>query len=115
MQDDLDRILSSEQDVVASSAFVRNVMAVVRREASNPASISFPWGRVAPALAICVVALIAFFVIAGLDSDRGTMIAGPVPQVFVRIVEDANRIGLEWIAIALVASLVPMRLALARS
>jgi len=90
-------------------------MAVVRREASTSASISLPWGRVAPALAICAVALIAFFVIAGLESDGGAMMAGPVPQVFVSVVENANRIGLECIAIALVASFVPMRLALARN
>ena len=41
--------------------------------------------------------------------------AGPVPQVFVSVLEDADRIGLAWIAMALVASFVPMQLALARN
>jgi len=38
MDENLDRILCSDQDVVPSSAFVRNVMAVVRHEASIPGS-----------------------------------------------------------------------------
>jgi hypothetical protein len=63
MDENLDRILSRDEDVVPSAAFVRNVMAAVHREASTPAPISFPWRRVAPGLGTCTVALTSFLVL----------------------------------------------------
>lgn len=113
MDINFDHILSNEKDVVPSAAFVRNVMAAVRREASSPAPISFPWRRVAPGLVIVAVALTAFLVVAVIQFREGS-VAGPVPQVLVNVVETANRVGLGWIALALVASFVPTRLVLAR-
>src|SRR5215469_659557 len=115
MDDNLDRILSTDQDVVPSSAFVGNVMAAVRREASTPAPIAFPWWRVAPGFVICAFALTAFVVIAAIQIYGGAAVAGPVPRVFVNVVETANRVGLGWIVLALVAALIPTRLALARN
>jgi hypothetical protein len=115
MDDDLDRILSDEQDVAPSSAFVENVMAVLRREASTPAPISFPWRRVAPGLAICAASLISLIVIFTIQFREGMVLAGPLPRAFANVVADANSIGLEWIALALVASYVPTRLVLERS
>jgi len=115
MDDNLDRILSADRDIVPSSAFVRNVMAVVRHEASTLAPISFPWRRVVPGLAICAVALTAFLIVAIMQFRGGLAVAGPVPRVFVIVVEDANRVGLGWIVLALVASFLPTRLLLARN
>jgi len=115
MDDDLDRILSTGQDVVPSSAFVANVMAAVRRECKTPAPISFPWWRVVPGLAIGAVALTAFFIIAAIQLYAGAAVAGPLPRVFVNVVETTNRVGLGWIALALAASLIPMRLVLAKN
>src|SRR5271163_3934914 len=112
MEDNLDRILSSEHDIVPSSVFVGKVMAAVRREASTPAPISFPWWRVAPGLAICAVVLTTFLVFAVIQFHGGTAVAGPVPRIFVSVVENANSVGLGWIALALVASFVPTRLVL---
>ena len=43
--DDLDRILSSGDVLEPSSGFALDVMAAVRREASAPARVSFPWSR----------------------------------------------------------------------
>jgi len=115
MDDDLDRILSTDQDVVPSSAFVENMMAAVRREASTPAPISFPWWRVVPGFAIGTVALTAFLVIAAIQFYEGAAVAGPVPRVFVNVLETTTRVGLGWIALALVASLIPTRLVLAKN
>lgn len=114
MDDDLDRILSTEQDVVPSSAFVRNVMAAVRREASTPAPISFPWWRIVPGLAICAITLTTLFVVAVIQFRGSSAVAGPVPSLFVNVFETASRVGLGWVALALVASFVPTRLVLAR-
>lgn len=115
MDNNLDRILSRDQDVIPSSDFVRNVMVAVHREASAPAPISFPWWRVVPGLAICAVALTAFVIVAVIQFRGGSAGAGPVPSVFVNVVETANRVGLGWVSLALVASFVPTRLVLART
>ena len=115
MDDNLDCILSADEDIVPSSAFVRNVMVAVRREASTPAPISFPWWRVAPGLAVCGVALTAFLIIAVMQFYGGAAVAGPVPRIFVNVVETANCIGLRWVLLALVVSFVPTRLVLARN
>jgi len=113
--DDLDHILSGEPNIVPSSGFVTNVMRAVRREASIPAPIPFPWLWVAPGLAIGTVALIALFITIIMRiaaSDTG--IAGPMPQAFLIGIEEAIRIGLGWIALALFASFIPTRLVVAR-
>lgn len=68
MDKNVDRILSSDQDVIPPSDFVRSVMAAVHREASTPAPISFPWWRVVPGLAVCGIALTALLVIALFNS-----------------------------------------------
>jgi hypothetical protein len=113
--DDLDRILSGEPNIVPSSSFVPNVMVAVHREASIPAPLPFPWLQVAPGLAIGAGALIALFIIVIMRfGGSGAVVAGPMPHLFVAILEEANSIGLAWIALALVASFVPMRLVVAR-
>ena len=113
--DDLDRILSGEPNIVPSSDFATNVMSAVRREASIPAPIPFPWLRVAPGLAIGTVALIALLItIIMRIAGSGTGVAGPMPQAFLTGVEEAHRIGLGWIALALFASFIPTRLVIAR-
>ncbi len=115
MDDNLDRILSADQDVVPSSAFVSNVMTAVRGQASTPAPIAFPWWRVVPGLAISILALAGLFIIVVNQFRRGSAVAGPVPLIFVNVTETANRVGLGWIALSLVASFFPMRLVLARN
>jgi|SRR5277367_283394 len=114
MDNNLDRILSSDQDVIPSSQFVKNVMAAVHREASIPAPISFPWRRVMPGLAICVAALTSLLVVAGFQFWEGFAETGPVSIIFLNVVGVANRVELGWISLALVASFVPTKLALAR-
>src|SRR5215470_6644924 len=82
MDENLDRILCSDQDVVPSSAFVRNVMAVVRHDASTPGPIPFPWRRVVPGLVICAVALTALLVVAVIQFSGGA-VASFVPTRLV--------------------------------
>src|SRR5215469_12316757 len=57
--------------------------------------IPFPWRRVVPGLVICAVALTALLVVAVIQFSGGA-VARPVPRVFVNIVENANRVGLDW-------------------
>ena len=44
--ENLDRILSAEEELAPSSGFVSAVMERVREEAAAPAPIPFPWKRV---------------------------------------------------------------------
>jgi hypothetical protein len=109
--DELDRILSGGENIVPSPGFVLKVMGVVRREASIPAPIPFPWRRAIPGLAIGTTALITFLIIVVMQFARGNeVMAGPMPRVFVTIAEQANAVGLGWTALGLLASFVPMRL-----
>lgn len=66
--DDLDRILSEEDDIVPSSGFASSVMDAVRREATASPPIPFPWKRALPGVVgaaaglawvfVCVVSLV---------------------------------------------------------
>jgi hypothetical protein len=66
--DDLDRLLSEKDDIVPSSGFASSVMDAVRREATAPPPIPFPWKRALPGVVgaaaglawvlVCVVSLV---------------------------------------------------------
>lgn len=57
--DEIDRILSREQELLPSSGFSVSVMEAVRREAVEPPPIPFPWKRAVPGLLVAVAALVA--------------------------------------------------------
>jgi hypothetical protein len=56
--DELDRILSGEEDILPSSGFRDSVMDAVRNEAATPPPIPFPWARAVPGLAAFGLALL---------------------------------------------------------
>ena len=113
MEDNIDRILSGDQEVIPSPTFVRNVMATVRHVASTPASVPFPWLRVLPGLAIAAVGLIALLIIAITQFQTDVLATGPTPRVFVDLVRFAKGIGFGWIALAVFAAFAPTRLVFA--
>jgi len=55
--DEIDRILSHEDDISPSSGFVASVMEFARAEAATPPPIPFPWARALPGLVAGVAAL----------------------------------------------------------
>lgn len=62
--DDLDRILSrEEEEILPSSGFAASVMDAVRREANAPPPIPFPWRRALPLIAAASVALVLVVVV----------------------------------------------------
>ena len=112
--DNLDHILSCDQDVIPSSQFIRNVMAAVHSEASLPAPIPFPWWHVMPGLAVCLVALACMAVLAIPQVWVSLPGTDPVSSTFLNFVGIASHLDLGWISLALVVSLAPTKLALAR-
>jgi len=121
--DELDRILSEKQNLVPSSAFVRNVMDAVRREASLPAPIPFPWKRALPGLVLCVLALAAMCVASFRRSGPQPLHEAPGPSFWTAIwtglssdliglLRAANVGGLGWIILALVLTFASITLSL---
>jgi hypothetical protein len=61
--EEIDRILSREEEILPSSGFAASVMDAVRREADAPPPIPFPWRRAMPLLAAAGVALVLVVVV----------------------------------------------------
>jgi len=99
--DDIDRILSREEDIVPSSGFAGSVMDAVRSQASTPPPIPFPWRRAIPGLGALALVLGWLFVVlvrsGASAADRA---------VLVSAVEAVRTFGAGWIALALITSLV---------
>jgi hypothetical protein len=111
--DDLDRILSKEQEIVPSSGFVTSVMDAVRRETAALRPIPFPWKRALPLvgaaiLAVgCVLSAVVVLLVGGVPS-------GATPDVLslaiASVIGIAKSIRIGWIAAALVASILSVKL-----
>lgn len=57
--DEIDRILSQEEELLPSAGFTASVMDAVCREAALPAPIPFPWKWAVPGLLVAALALVA--------------------------------------------------------
>src|SRR5271157_380248 len=56
-EDEINRILSREDEILPSSGFAVSVMDAVRREAAAPPPIPFPWKRALPGLVVAGLTL----------------------------------------------------------
>jgi hypothetical protein len=108
--DKLDRILSTEGELVPSSGFAASVMDRVREEAAAPKPIPFPWKRALPGMTLAAVGLgwcavklaqVGVADMSALSSARLHLDAG-----MMRSVESAG-----WVAAALGVSLLSWLLA----
>ena len=52
MNERIDEILGTEQELIPSSGFLASVMERVREEAAAPAPIPFPWKRAVPGMVV---------------------------------------------------------------
>jgi hypothetical protein len=112
-EDDLDRILSEEEEVVPSSGFLAAVMEAVQHEAAEPPPIPFPWRRALPGFAVAVLILV-FSTVAGFATSRHGIPIGPLPFSLPSGVALVNQAAQEvragWIALALAVSFASMKL-----
>jgi hypothetical protein len=74
--DEMDRMLLRENEILPSSGFVVSVMEAVRREAVAPPPIPFPWKRVLPGLVVAGAVLVTIVVVL-VGAHAGTV---PVPR-----------------------------------
>jgi hypothetical protein len=102
--DAMDRILAAEEELIPSSGFVAAAMERVREEAAVPASIPFPWKRVAPGL-VLVAGVAGWGAWAATQSAWPTLgeIAQSSLQIPVAAVPTLQEAG--WVALALAVSL----------
>lgn len=75
--DELDRLLSQPDDIVASSGLTETVMRRIEREAGEPRPIPFPWRRAWPGIFLCLAFL--RWLIAASDSSAHN---ATVPALF---------------------------------
>lgn len=115
LDDDLDRILSRDAEIVPSSGFASSVMDAVRQEASEPPAIPFPWKRALPGMILALVAFVSA-VIVGFDQLVAAITAPALPAAFQTRLEAAMRSSLiaesGWIVLAVLLALVPVHLSM---
>lgn len=113
--DNLDRILSAEEEILPSSGFVTSVMDVVLREAATPPPIPFPWKRALPGLVVAGLT-IAFALVAGfMPLIRGVSPLSLPPRAaleFASAFEAAKGVGADWILLALLLTLASVKLSM---
>ena len=106
----LDRILSSEDQIVPSSGFAASVMDAVRQEAATPPPILFPWKHALPGFVLGVVAL-AGLLVAGValrapGASPAASSAYSLPQLLTAARAAAIKAdGVGWAAAALLLTL----------
>jgi hypothetical protein len=112
--DNVDRVLAKDDEIVPSSGFTNAVMEAVRREAATPPPLAFPLWRALPgwvAAAITVALALAGVVpVARGSATQG--IAESVSGVVTAWLAIWARDGGSWILLGLVVSFVAVKLSL---
>ncbi|HKI11661.1 MAG TPA: hypothetical protein VKA02_06060 [Candidatus Acidoferrum sp.] len=111
--DDLDRSLSRQEEILPSSGFVASVMEAVRRQASAPPPIPFPWKRILPSLTAAGLSFVSV-VVASIPLLRHGDPSRPLPPQWLSIIASViaawKTFGANWIALALILSLASLKL-----
>jgi hypothetical protein len=115
--EEIDRILSREDEILPSSGFAISVMDAVRREAAAPPPIPFPWKRALPGLVVAGLALVLVLV-AGIAAIAQLMRTSTTPQFSISLpsVPPIFQGNLEhaviWTVLALIVALASVKLSM---
>ena len=115
-ENEIDRILSREDEILPSSGFAAAVMDAVRREAAAPPPIPFPWKRAVPGLLAGICALILVLVAGAVASARlsSTSITGPFPTSTMAassMLHGGMQTAVIWTGLALLLAFVSVKVA----
>jgi hypothetical protein len=117
-EDEIDRILSRQDEIVPSSGFAASVMEAVRREAAVPPPIPFPWKRAMAGLLVGGLAL-ALVLVAGIvalvQSGRAATTAHfsmPVPSTLPPMFNGGVESAAIWTVLALLLAFVSVKLSM---
>jgi hypothetical protein len=111
--DDVDRILSEEIGIAPSSGFVGDVMDAVRREASAPRRIPFPWLRALPGLTAGALGLVAMLSVPVKNASRS--VSGEPMRtlpVLARALDITQIYGMDWMFLTIFASVACIAISL---
>ena len=116
--DELDRMLSKQDDIQPSSGFAAAVMEAVRNEASAPPPIPFPWKRALPVLLLAGI-MLALVVIAGVETILSVSRGAATPEIATSLrstvvphTQGAVGADLAWTAAALLAAFMSVKLSM---
>jgi hypothetical protein len=116
--EEIDRILSREDEILPSSGFVVSVMEAVRREAAAPLPIPFPWKRALPGMVFggLVLVLVGIGAILAISRLGGMPVAPPAPVPPPSGMQDLFHGGIEsavrWTVLSLLAAFVCVKLSM---
>ncbi len=113
--DELDRVLSHDEEIVPSSGLAASVMDLVRSEASAPDPIPFPWRRLALGIT-AGVGLAAWLAWSGAMAPFWGQVLSLSPESWIALLKDAGgaavRTGAAWTVAALLIAGLSTGLAL---
>ena len=95
--EEIDRILGGEDDILPSSGFHASVMEAVHREATAPPPIPFPWKLAWPAFAAAALAIVGSPVLL-VEPDAA------MQPILDSLLPVAESVGAPWIALAALAT-----------
>ncbi len=117
-EDEINRILSREDEILPSSGFAVSVMDAVRREAALPPPIPFPWKRALPGLVVAVLAL-ALVLVAGvvvlvrlLRGSTTPQFSATLPSIMPPIFHGGIESAAMWTGMALLVAFVSVKLSM---
>ncbi len=117
-EDEMNRILSQDHEILPSVGFAASVMDAVRREAAAPAPIPFPWKRALPGVVVSSLAL-GWILLAWIVHTARSITASAVPQFSVSWPSVASSLfhgnmpsAAGWIVLGLVIALVSTKLSM---
>jgi len=112
-EDEINRILSREDEILPSSGFAVSVMDAVRREAAAPPPIPFPWKRALPGLVAAGFALALVLVVIGVAITQGastsSQFSTSLPSASPSFFQENLQYTANWTALALLATWVSVK------
>jgi hypothetical protein len=121
-EDEINRILSDEDEILPSSGFAVSVMDAVRREAAAPPPIPFPWKRALPGLVVGGLAVVLVLVAgvvaiaqlgrASTTAQFSTSLSFSLPSLMPFIFHGGMESAASWTVLALLAALVSVKLSM---
>lgn len=116
--DEIDPILSHEEELLPSSGFAASVMDAVRREAVVPPPIPFPWKRALPGLVAAAVTLVlvAGVSVVGIAQPGRQSLGSQIPAPWMSTLTALLTLGASsatgWTIVALVLAAVAVKFSL---